>query len=1213
MLQVHYSDSLDALLQRLAGDVAAQPFSLVQPATILVPNANVAKWLKMQFAQINGVAMNVDFPYLERGLWDLTCSVTGTDPTHAQPTSAEQSRFALAARLVVALEQEENNPLAAFCLNGQAQFSRHDPDQVRRVWQLSTDLSRLFREYEYHRGLSPLDSRRPPRPGMLNDRDLIGFWLNPGNDLADVPESLLPTSIRSSRRDRLCSLFAAQGNLYRDAVNALRRGSPPEISLPSLARQTPWHDLAATKTCPTVHLFGISQLSPFHCWLLHHLGRHADLHLYHFNICREFWEDVETPGELRRSLQRTGIIEDELDLRIENELLSAWGKSGRETIRLLGGIEELGEAAFEWLPNPATPTPTMLSQVQHAVASRTSDLTPLPATDTSLELLACPSIRREVETVHNHIISALTEDVTLKQTDIAVLVPRMQTYRTAFGATFDARGSLDYNLVDSTAGSDSVLAKGILHALSLAGSPFSRKAVIELLANPCVLRAMRASDEDLEIWIAWTEALGIFHHYDAEHRTRDELPPTTHHTWKQGLQRLRLGRILDTDSEAPPFADHPPYADMHTGGQMLDRFSLWLTRLYARCRTLQQRQTPEAWAITLNQFIDDFFAIPPERPQEEQVLSAVHDTLRILAGGAGTIGFGGHLTAAGSPDATLPLEWVRQYLADSIAAIPSGRGAYLTGGVTIASLLPMRPVPFRRIYILGLGEGEFPGQDNTPTLDLRTYRRRVGDTSHSDTGRYLFLETLMATRERLCLSYVARDIKKDEDKQPCSVLLQLQTCIETHLLPETTPWQPQVPPLNSYSQAYVAPAPDNTPATPQWSLAAQLLAYTAHPEATPHALTPLRSSNSLAAAAANALARTTASDTPTSPHEEHPQRVTLRELATFIKDPAEAVLRYHYRLYDLPENEWSEAEDEPLQSGFPASYTVPREALRTAFLAGDPDAGTAFVETAVATRAHASLGPADDFQSFDADALANPVEDRIGKRDNPFVALANIGAHISEPDPTQQEIPLTHPDLTPLPSLLRTPETLEVTFPEHPQVLAALTALPGKRPTKAPGLPASLLAPWLELLHRAAAQTEQPDEPRQLILIASFLSPKKPVQFSDTLSPTQARTHLATLTNDYLTTTTIQLLPYETIRKCALTTDGQLKADLTPERLATAIEDAQGAFGSYCPKSIVRLNNDRLALPDNVLELIPARLGFLFQLTEDKLAAPVQESEGPHG
>ena len=67
----------------------------------------------------------------------------------------------------------------------------------------------------------------PPRPRMLHDRDLIGFWLNPENDLADVPESLLPQSIRAARRNRLCALFAAQGNLYRDAVEAdLTQGIP---------------------------------------------------------------------------------------------------------------------------------------------------------------------------------------------------------------------------------------------------------------------------------------------------------------------------------------------------------------------------------------------------------------------------------------------------------------------------------------------------------------------------------------------------------------------------------------------------------------------------------------------------------------------------------------------------------------------------------------------------------------------------------------------------------------------------------------------------------------------------------------------------------------------------------------------------------------------------------------------------------------------------
>ncbi len=1208
MLHVHYSDSLEALLERLGERVAAHPFSLTEPATILVPNANVAKWLKMQLAQRNGVAMNVNFPYLERGLWEQTCRLTGIAPGTIQPTSAEQSRFAVAARLVVALEHNQHNPLTDFCLNGHTHFSRHDPDQIRRVWQLSTDLSRLYREYEYHRGLSPLDSSTPPRSGMRNDRDLIGFWLDPANALDHVPDSLLPSAISGDRRSRLQQLFAAQGALYREAVQALRDGSPPELSLPSLARQTTWESLPTTASTPPIHLFGISQLSPFHCWLLHHLGRHQDLHLYHFNICREFWEDTQTPGELRRSLLRTGIKADELDLQIENELLNAWGKSGRETIRLLGGIEELGEAHFEWLPNPTPHPQTLLGQVQLAIATRTSDLTPLPGPDPSMERIASPSIQREVETVHNHIIGSLIDDPTLKQTDIAILVPRMEGYRTAFSGIFDARQTLDYNLVDATAGSESVLAKGILNALALVNSPFSRRQVIELLANPCVMQAMHTSEDELETWIQWTDTLGIFHHFDAAHRTNDDLPAAVHFTWLQGLRRLRLGRIMESGPDASPFPDHPPHADMWTTDQTLDRFSVWLTRLYRRLQQLQQSQTAEAWTTTLNAFIDTFFAIPRERPQEEQVLASIQGTLRTLAGSAGTLGFGAHLERAGSTTLDLPLEWVRQYLTDAISTIPAGRGAYLTGGVTIASLLPMRPVPFRRVYMLGLGEGEFPGHDATPTLDLRTCRRRIGDTSHSDTGRYLFLETLMATRERLCLSYVHRDIKKDEEKQPCSVLLQLQACIDQHLLPDTSAWPTTTTPLNSYSVGLLTA---ESATHHQWGLEQQLLAYVAQPAADPQTLASNAPGTLLTHAAISALQQPEQTD-PTDPHPT-PEQLSLHELACFLKDPADALLRYRYGIYDTPTEESTAIEDEPLESDITVRYAIGRDALSRAFIASDPSVGESYIAEQLTRRSHASQGPDRDFLPFDIEGFSALIRDRVGKSDskNPFLTLRDLKATTQRPDPKPRslQIDLGARGTT---TLIREPRTLEVSLPHHDAVIASL-AIPVVSISSGTGLPSNLIADWLELLHRTASLSHRRSAQRWLCLIVSRNKKKSLDAYRTQLSPEEAQHYLANLITEYLHTSELELFPYKLVQDACTTSDGTPLPGLTPEMLLTAADNAQGPYGSYSPPDIVKLNRDSLRVPDALAERITTRLGLLLGLRSNNELFPPEAEEAAHG
>src|SRR5690606_36139750 len=48
---------------------------------------------------------------------------------------------------------------------------------------------------------------------------------------------------------------------------------------------------------------------------------------------------------------------------------------------------------------------------------------------------------------------------------------------------------------------------------------------------------------------------------------------------------------------------------------------------------------------------------------------------------------------------------------DALDGLAAGRGQQLADGVAVSSLVPMRAIPFRVIFVLGLGEGRFPAPD----------------------------------------------------------------------------------------------------------------------------------------------------------------------------------------------------------------------------------------------------------------------------------------------------------------------------------------------------------------------------------------------------------------------------------------------------------------------------------------------------------------------
>ena len=71
----------------------------------------------------------------------------------------------------------------------------------------------------------------------------------------------------------------------------------------------------------------------------------------------------------------------------------------------------------------------------------------------------------------------------------------------------------------------------------------------------------------------------------------------------------------------------------------------------------------------------------------------------------------------------LALPLIREMILSSLEKIEGMRGQYSVGGVTIAALQPLKPMPFRIVYILGMGEDNFPGSNVLSGLDLRGLQR----------------------------------------------------------------------------------------------------------------------------------------------------------------------------------------------------------------------------------------------------------------------------------------------------------------------------------------------------------------------------------------------------------------------------------------------------------------------------------------------------------
>jgi exonuclease V gamma subunit len=271
----------------------------------------------------------------------------------------------------------------------------------------------------------------------------------------------------------------------------------------------------------------------------------------------------------------------------------------------------------------------------------------------------------------------------------------------------------------------------------------------------------------------------------------------------------------------------------------------------------------------------------------------------------------------------------KEYVLFLLKGISGGRGDYLTSGVTISALFPMRPIPFKIMFIIGMEEGQFPGKEVTSALDLRQKSHLLEDITLPERNCYLFLEMLLSVRLKLYLGYIARDLQKDRGMQPCSAINQLTDYIENTILCDDEEFKITHVPLKGNDPCYLDPDRITkwSDVLTNFSLADRISAFRTH-----HYWTKFlkQASNEDIARIQPLVPILDPKKEPVEGNDLCKQMITTRQLARFLIDPVKIGAQSHLGLYG-PETSIEDLalkEDEPFYSVFPLDHTIRMETLR---------------------------------------------------------------------------------------------------------------------------------------------------------------------------------------------------------------------------------------------------------------------------------------------
>ncbi|NMY42758.1 exodeoxyribonuclease V subunit gamma [Pseudomonas sp. WS 5013] len=709
MLSLYHAPDLETL-GALACRLLAQPQAdVLAPARVVVPSQGIGRWLTLQLAREQGIAMHLEVQLPSSFVWALARQVLGALP--------EQSAF---------------NPQA----------------MTWRLYDWLCEPANLARAERLERYLQGADERRR---------------LALAAKIADVFDQYLlyrDDWLAAWERGELCDLGpdeAWQALLWAELT---KDGHPHRARLLGelLARL---HGDAVIEGLPErLLVFGISSLPPHHLRVLEGLARHTDVVICALNPCREAW------GEIRdvRELAHSEVSPDDWYLDVGHPLLASLGKQGRDFFDSLLG--QIAEEHGIYPQDAELADDSLLHALQNDILrlrTRTPDeRLALREDDRSLELHIAHSPLREVEILHDQLLARFAADPSLSPDQVVVLTPDIERYAPFIEAVFARREGapyVPYSLADRSLRAETPLLEAFLGLLSLPESRFAAEEILAWLEQPAIARRAGIEAEDLPLLRDWLRQAGVRWGRDGQHRAALDLPADDAFTWRQGLDRLLLGFAAPPQLAGdglPLLGDSWPLDALEGArAQLLGRLCAFVELLAGLAERLQRARPLADWALELQGLVDALF---DERE--------AGDTLLLLSQACAALGR--QATDAGI---TRPVELalVRQQLG---AALESGSGAsgFLTGAVTFCTMVPMRSLPFRLVCLLGLDDGALPRRTPAAGFDLIAKRPRRGDRARRLDDRYLFLETLLSARDGLYLSYVGRD-PRDNAELPPSVLV----------------------------------------------------------------------------------------------------------------------------------------------------------------------------------------------------------------------------------------------------------------------------------------------------------------------------------------------------------------------------------------------------------------------------------------------------------
>lgn len=804
MLHLKFALNLNNIVDEIIHTIEKAWKDPLESPVVIFPDPKLEQWFKLRWIQRKGVLANLNKKTIDQFLFEI---LVGDDKSKKK-LNAEMVRNVIIAHLSKKAENGEYNyanldPSVKEYLETPNENGDSVLDEAR-LFDFANTLSGLFLEYETSRPENFLEDSQNGKmaKGILDcwkQDKLSDFFIQKDGSTADKEiwqRNLYSTLFHNTSGDSLLTtVFKHVANQKNDKVDYL---TLPFLYKACRDEKTGKMNFKYNSKLP-VFIIGLGGMGQFYRVILQEFAKPDNVNVFAYiqNPCMEFWEDCDgkpySAEQLKMkvpSLQTNADDESEELDENENNLLRYWGKAGRDNIKLWSKASDYNfdfNQCYNRDEKNGIQPDTLLHNVQWAIANRKNKFIEDSLlksennfiNDLSLRVTSAPNKIREVEVLHTHICKLLNGSATpdnkpAKVSDILVVSPSIDEYRTAIHQVFDQTSEdfhIPFSIVDSAA-KDSLVAKALTTLFAIRDSGvLSRPDFFSLVKNPVVQNARNISPEEVSNWESWVVNTNTYR--DRYISEGDSV--SRKGAWILAAKRLLLSKLSYETYVQENDESISPYNDISSS----DNNSL--------CRFVDCIESLEKWIDK-----DSWKAEHNATGVTAEGISSIYDFLDSwLSMSNPPKGLGGEaiiyqevVKAKDNLDYQfaigdqIPWKIFAQTLLFAAKGSEYSCGNLFINGITFMKFAPNRTIPIKYLFFIGADAKSFPGTNSTSTLDLRkSVRPWPGDDSIVAKNRYAFLCQFMSTQEGFFISYVNKNLQKDEDIYPSSVVNDIRSFI----------------------------------------------------------------------------------------------------------------------------------------------------------------------------------------------------------------------------------------------------------------------------------------------------------------------------------------------------------------------------------------------------------------------------------------------------